>query len=167
MSIDAIAVLPESANLVGEVVEGDWAEGPGPGGGNGLWRRLQDGILLNLGMSIQAPDADLYEAARQWMGSLPAKIWVFPDAAVPEEQTAQAILAATQQVGRWIQASATQRSILEDLGFSSDQQEAWQREMKSGDPKRIQAAVATIEKRLADRDPAQVEALLTSLLRRG
>jgi hypothetical protein len=167
MSIEAIAVLPESRDLAGEVVEGDWAEGPGPGGGTGLWRRLQDGILLNLGMSIQAPDADLYEAARRWMGSLPARIWVFPDTAAPEEQTAQAIQAATQQVGRWIQAGAKRRSILEDLGFSSDEHEAWQREMNSGNPERIQAAVATLEKRLSGRDPAEVEALLASLLQQG
>jgi hypothetical protein len=65
MSIDAIALLPLVADLQGATVEGPWKEGAGPGGSRGLWSALRDGTLLNLGLPIQTPDVDLYEAARR------------------------------------------------------------------------------------------------------
>lgn len=167
MSIDAIALLPTVANLRGRSVEGPWKEGKGPGGSRGLWCRVSDGTLLNLELPFQSPDSELHEAARRWAGSLPERIWVFPDTAVPDEGTQQALLDATRDVGRWVQAGPRPRSMLEELGFSPDDEVTFQREMRSGNAKRVAAAVALLEKRLQGREPAEVEALMAKLLRRG
>jgi hypothetical protein len=167
MSVDAVALLPPVAGLVGATVEGPWKTGSGPGGAGGLWRGLRDGTLVNLSLPFQTPDADLYEAARRWIGKAPARIWVFPDTAVPDVDTKRAIQTATREGGRWVRAGARQQSVLEDLGFSPDEERAWQREIGSGDPKRMAAGLATLEKRLEGRDPAEIEAVLARFLRRG
>jgi hypothetical protein len=167
MSIDAIAILQPNMNLDGEFSEEGWIIGEGPGGASGPWRPLSDGVLLNLGLSIRAPDIDLYEAAGRWIGTLPERIWVFPDTEVPEEETTKAMQLATREVGRWVNDGVRRQSLLTELGFSPDEEGAWQREMNSGNSKRIQAAVTALEERLHGRDPKQVEAVLARMLRRG
>lgn len=169
MSIDAIAILPEVGEFQEEcLVEKDgWMLGEGPGGGRGLWRKIESGTLLNLGFSIQAPDDTLYRSACLWMGTLPTQIWVFPDVVIPDKETAQAIQSATQEVGRWVQADSRVQSILADLGFSSDEEQEWQRKMNSGHPELIQAAVGEIERRLSDRDFKEIEVVLAKLLNQG
>jgi hypothetical protein len=167
MGIDAVAVLPSVVALRGTTVEGPWKTGEGPGGASGLWRELRDGILLNLGVPISSPDADLYDVAHRWIGDAPSRIWVFPDAAVPDDDTTQAIMEATKEVGRWVKAGPQRRTLLADLGFSPSEEAAWQREMNSGDAKRVAAAVAALEERQKGRDPAELEALQAKFLGKG
>jgi hypothetical protein len=164
VSIDAIAVLPPVTVREDEALEGEWHEGEGPGGTRGAFRRLRDGILVNLGLSIRAPNADLFEAARRWTTIPPERVWVFPDTAVPENDTVNAVRAATHEVGRWVEAGPARSGLLEDLGLTPVEISAFLREMSSGDPKRIASAVTALERRIGNRDPAQVEALLTAFL---
>lgn len=166
MSINAIAVLPGHEDLRGEAIDDEWFFGDGPVGIAGLWHPLNDGILLNLELSINSPDIDLFEAVRIWLGDPPAKIWVFPDTAVPDADTIKEIQSSTREVGRWIvQSTTNKRSILEELGLSTDEVQAWQREINSGDKNRIQSAVAKLEKRLEGLESDKIESLLASVLR--
>jgi hypothetical protein len=169
MSIDAVAVLPLAEEMsddrsMGPKAEGEWQEGEGPGGARGVFRKLADGTLLNLGHSFQAPDGELYELARSWMGSLPARIWIFPDTGVPEENTTSEVLAATRSVGRWVRASRTRREDFPDLGLTRAQVEAFRRETNSGDAKRVAAAMDELERHLQGRDPAEIEAKIAHFL---
>src|SRR6185437_5858495 len=109
MSIDAVALLPALAEPpASEPAEGDWRAGEGPAGGAmKVWRPLRDGTLLNLALPFQSSDADLFEAATRWFGPLPARVWVFPDTAVPDGQAASEILAGTRGAGRWIHTGPT------------------------------------------------------------
>ena len=167
MSIDTVAVLPPVVVREGSAVDGEWHEGEGPGGARGVFRPLRDGLLVNLGLSIEAPDADLFDAARQWTGKLSTRVWVFPDTAVPEDDTVKAVRAATREVGRWVKAGPKPWQFFEDLGLTRDEAEAFQREMNSGDPKRAAAAVSTFERMMEGKDPAKIEFLLAALFRRG
>ena len=179
MSVDAVALLPFTGDLPALEVneeksterknslEADWRLVEGPGGANGVWRPLKDGSLVILGITFHAPDADVYDAARQWMGKrTPSRVWVFPDTAVPEVDTAAAVRSMTRQVGRWVRSGTPQRSILEDLGFTRDQARTLQRDLMSGDPARIDSVAKTVEERLSGRDPKEIEAIMQGFLRR-
>ena len=100
------------------------------------------------------------------MGKAPARIWVFPDTAVPDLATAKGIRDATRGAGRWVRAGRRRKSVLEDLGFTPAEADAWQRDVGSGNPARVMAARNLLEKRIAGRDPREVEALIASSLRR-
>lgn len=166
MSINAIALLPGKFDLQGEIVEEGWFLGEGPGGGNGLWYRLRDGVLLNVRLSINAKDSDLFDAIRMWIGTPPSRIWIFPDTSIPIADSIISIQKATQEVGRWVQQSVPERlSILEDLGFSLSEIEEWQREINSGNPNRIQDAISFLEKRLEGKDTALLQSLLDGFLK--
>jgi hypothetical protein len=178
LSIDAVALLPFTGELsaldVGDETsakgqretEGAWKQVEGPGGASGVWRRLNDGCMVILGITLQAPDADIHEAARQWMGEgIPARVWVLPDTSVPEVETVTAVRSMTRLVGRWVRAGARQRSILEDLGFTREQARTLQRDLMSGDPARIDAVAKTVEERMKGRDPKEIGAILQAFLR--
>lgn len=171
MSVDAIAVLPKVASL-GRAVAGEWRDGEGPGGVRRAFLSLRDATLVNLAVHFDAPDADLYEAARQWLGRAPpARIWVYPDVAEPEGATAKAIRDATAPGGRWVKAGPKEKKgampWLEGLGLTREDIQAFQRDALSGDPTRAAAAIATFEKKLAAKDPAALEAALAAFLKRG
>jgi len=165
MSIDAIALMPRLGELRGEPMDG-WELVDAPGGARGIWKPLRDGALVGLGLPFQYPDATLYEAARGWLPKKKklAKVWVFPDTAVPELETAEEIRTATAAAGRWVKAGARQRSLLEDLGFTADEAEAWQRDIQSGNPTRLAAAHDRLKERVERRDPKDVEALMAAFL---
>jgi hypothetical protein len=159
MSIDAVALLPPIADG-DQPRAGSWSSDAGPEGGTGAWRQLADGILLNLGFPMETPDADLYDVARRWMHDLPERLWVLPDAAVPDGDTAEEIRAATAGVGRWISAGSRRQTVFGELGFSAEEEAALQRDLNSGDPDRVARAGAAVEERSRDVDPAKMQALL-------
>jgi hypothetical protein len=178
LSIQAVALLPFTGDLPtldtdenstegATTGEQNWRHVVGPGGGTGLWRPLNDGALVVLPVGFQAPDADVYEAAKQWLGGkTPSRIWVFPDTVVPELNSKAGIRSVTRQIGRWVRAGRRSRSFLEDLGFTHDEATRLQRDMMSGDPVRLKAASDTLEKRISGKDPKEFDDLLAAFLRR-
>jgi hypothetical protein len=126
---------------------------------------LRDASLVNLGVPVAAPDEQLYDSARGWMREPGARIWVFPDTAIPDASTARAIRHATRQVGRWVSPPRVREpSPLKAFGFSAEQAARWQGEVNSGDVARVKAAFAEFEKRVTGRDPSEVEAILQAFL---
>lgn len=166
VSIDAIAVLPAVDGLRGSPQDGGWTSGDGPAGAGGLWRELDDGVLLHLGVPVAASDGDLYDVARRWLGATPERIWVFPDTYDADVATAAEARAATAAEGRWVAAGPRRRTLLADLGIAREEEDRFQRDIGSGDPQRVAAAAAWLQERVAAEDPARVEALLAELLDR-
>lgn len=170
MAIDAIAVLPLLAELstAREPTDGeeDWSILTGPAGIARAASTLRDAILVNLAMPIGTDDAELHHACQQWAGTVPARVWVFPDTAVPPAETAKAVRSATSSVGRWVKAGTRKRSLLEDFGFTPQEADAWQRDINSADQQRFDAAMAKMEEHLAGRDPAEIKALIAASLKR-
>jgi hypothetical protein len=168
MSVDAVAVLPRVVvtNDRSSSVPDDagWRDGEGPGGARGVFQTLADCTLLNLGHSFQSPDGDLFELARSWFGSPPARIWIFPDTAIPSQDTGRGIQAATRRVGRWIKADRKRRELFVDLGLDREFVDTFRRETASGDARRVEAALADLRNRLQGTDPAEVEAKLAAYL---
>jgi hypothetical protein len=163
MSIDAIAILPPVGELHGSAESGGWMNGEGPGGAAGLWRELDDGVLLHLGFPLASPDGDLYDLARRWMGDPPPQIWVFPDTHDPGATTSGDVQAQTAGAGRWIRAAPRRRTLLAGLGFSAEEEDRYQSDMGSGDPQRVAAAAARLQEQIEGADPATVEALLAEI----
>lgn len=162
MSSDAIAVIRRA----GAVKLQDWHEAQGVSGGTFVVRHLAGGTLVNLGLAAQSGDADLYAAVRRFQVRLPKRIWVFPDAVMPDRiESVDGLIALTKAVGRFIEAGPTAPSFLATLGLSSHAIEAFQRAMSSGSPLRIEQALEELRVQLKDHDPQQVERLLGEFLK--
>jgi hypothetical protein len=165
VSVDAVALCPGVSlptEAGSEPLDGDWVSIAGHAA-----RPLRDGVLVNLGFSFAAPDGELYRVAQDWAGKLSDRIWIFPDTFVPEGDTCDAVQAATRGVGRWIRGTSSEAvSLLEELGLSAEDAAACRRDVSSGDPARVQAALQRLEASIGERDPAQVEKLIEAFLKR-
>ncbi len=63
-----------------------------------------------------------------------------------------------------MEAGQRARSLLEDLCFTAEEADAWQRDIRSGNPKRLDAAHDLLKQRVEGRDPKEVEALIAAFL---